>query len=225
MSMQVVRFRIQLLVLALVVGPAASASAATVNLAGTLDAAQETSCAMTSTAQGSATATLDDVTGALAWTITFGNNSPSFNNGTLDFGAELFSHFHGPALPGATAGVKLTLANGSPKVASTTVASASDRTDIKNGLWYVNIHSAGCGGGEIRGQIVRVPSCGDGIVDAPGEHCDDGNVAGSDGCDASCFNEPPPPVPAMSGTGAVLFALLAITLASLVLRRRARAAR
>jgi cysteine-rich repeat protein len=203
-------------------GLATSVHAATVNFTTSLDAAQETSCAMTSTAQGSGTATLDDVSGLLSWSITFGNNAPTYNNGTLDFGAELFSHFHGPAAPGANAGIKVTLANGSPKASSTTVASASDRTDLKNGLWYINIHSGSCPGGEIRGQILRVPTCGDGIVDGPGEACDDGNVANGDGCSATCQNEPPPPVPAISGPGAVLLVVLMLATAMLVLRRRAR---
>jgi cysteine-rich repeat protein len=132
---------------------------------------------------------LDDVSGLLSWNITFGNNSPMFNNGMLDFGSELFSHFHGPAPPGMTAGIKVTLANGSPKVGSTTVASASDRTDIKNDLWYINIHSSSCGGGEIRGQVVRTPTCSDGILDG-GEQCDDGNLTNGDCCDSTCQNEP-----------------------------------
>jgi hypothetical protein len=38
-------------------------------------------------------------------------------------------------------------------------------------------------------ECVRVPGCGDGIVD-PGEECDDGNVLGGDCCSASCQFEP-----------------------------------
>lgn len=221
MKKSVSRYRLVTLGLVGWLGLATVAQAATVNFTTSLDAAQETSCALPSTAQGSGTLTLDDSTGALAWNITFGNNAPNFNNGLLDNGAELFSHFHGPAAPGANAGIKVTLANGSPKSSSTTVASASDRTDLKNGLWYINIHSGSCPGGEIRGQILRVPSCGDGIVDAPGEDCDDGNVANGDGCSASCQDEPPPPVPAISGPGAVLLVVLLLATAALVLRRRA----
>jgi len=87
-----------------------------------------------------------------------------------------------------TAGVKVPLPLGSPKVGSTTVAAASDRTDIKNDLWYINVHSGGCPAGEIRGQVVRVPSCGDGILDG-GEQCDDGNNTNGDCCDSTCQNE------------------------------------
>lgn len=200
---------------------AGRAHAATVNFSASLDAAQETTCAMTSTAKGAATATLDDASGAFGWSITFGNNSPSFNNGALDFGAEILAHFHGPAAPGATAGIKVNLPTGSPKNGSATVSSTTDRNDLKNGLWYINIHSSSCPGGEIRGQVLRVPSCGDGIVDGPGETCDDGNVANGDGCSSTCQTEPPPPVPALSGIGAVALVLLMLAASALVLRSRA----
>jgi cysteine-rich repeat protein len=175
--------------LAVWVGPGSSARGATVNFTSSLDGAQETTCAMSSTAMGAATVTLDDVSGMLSWSITFGNNSPLFNNGTLDFGAETAAHFHGPAPAGMTAGIKVTLTSGSPKIGSTTITAAGDRTDIKNDLWYINIHSTGCFGGEIRGQVVRVPTCGDGILDG-GEQCDDGNTTGGDCCDATCQLEP-----------------------------------
>jgi cysteine-rich repeat protein len=196
-----------------------SAQAATVNFTASIDAAQETTCAMTSTAQGAALVSLDDVSGLLSWSITFGDNSPTFNNGMLDFGSETAAHFHGPAPAGMTAGVKVTLAPGSPKVDDATIASAGDRTDIKNGLWYINIHSTNCSGGEIRGQVLRAPSCGDGIVDGPGEQCDDGNLDNGDGCDATCQNEAPPPVPGLSPLAAALLVLLLVALAPLVLRR------
>jgi cysteine-rich repeat protein len=34
------------------------------------------------------------------------------------------------------------------------------------------------------------PTCGDGILAAPAEACDDGNVTSGDGCTASCLVEP-----------------------------------
>jgi cysteine-rich repeat protein len=200
---------------------AGRAQAAVVNFSASIDAAQETTCAMTSTAKGTATATLDDASGAFSWNIVFGNNAPNFNNGLVDFGSEILAHFHGPAAAGATAGIKVNLPTGSPKVGNATVSSTTDRNDLKNGLWYINIHSGGCAGGEIRGQVLRVPSCGDGIVDGPGETCDDGNVANGDGCSATCQTEPPPPVPALSGIGAVALVLLMMAASGLLLRRRA----
>jgi cysteine-rich repeat protein len=172
------------------VGGATPARAAIVNFTASIDGAQETTCPNPTTAQGAATVTLDDVSGLLSWNITFGNNSPSFNNGLLDNGAETLAHFHGPAPPGMTAGVKVSITPpapiGSPKMSSATVASAGDRTDLKNGLWYINIHAQPpCGGGEIRGQVLRVPTCGDGILDG-GETCDDGNNTSGDCCSATC---------------------------------------
>ena len=77
-----------------------------------------------------------------------------------------------------------------------------------------------CGGGEIRGQVLRDPSCGDGFVDGPGEECDDGNVENGDGCDSTCNSEPPPPVPAMSPIAAGALVLLFVTVLPLLLRRR-----
>ncbi len=41
----------------------------------------------------------------------------------------------------------------------------------------------------------EVATCGDGIVDAPIETCDDGNVDDGDGCSADCQSEPAPPIP------------------------------
>ena len=87
------------------------------------------------------------------------------------------SHIHGPApvLPG-TAGVlydfgpsALNLATlGSPAGTingrfslvpkqSGAYGVAQQIADLNNGLWYVNVHSAAFGGGEIRGQILPVP--------------------------------------------------------------------
>ena len=83
MSKLIARFHVFTLAFLISLTSAEVARAALVNFEATIDAAQETTCAMTSTAQGAATATLNDATGAFNWNITFGNNSPSFNNGML----------------------------------------------------------------------------------------------------------------------------------------------
>ena len=42
----------------------------------------------------------------------------------------------------------------------------------------------GCGVGE------PAPSCGDGLLNQPGEQCDDANLASDDGCTATCMRDP-----------------------------------
>ncbi len=124
------------------------------NLAASADAAQEVPfCG--SSAQGTATVTLDDVSGLFSWTVTFGNNAPAFDNGSLDQGAQNGAHFHGPALPGFTAGVVVPISLGSP-VSATATLTAPQIADVLNDLYYLNLHSTGCGLGEIRGQLLVV---------------------------------------------------------------------
>ena len=110
-------------------------------------------CLVGSTAQGSGTATFDPSTNTLSWDIEFGNNAPDFDNGLLDQGGELFAHFHAAA-PGVNGPVRVTLNNGTPKTGSAVLA-AAQVTELQSGLFYVNIHSAGCGPGEIRGQVLE----------------------------------------------------------------------
>ena len=126
------------------------------NLGASADVAQTVPlCAAGSSAQGTATVTLDDANGLLSWTVTFGNNAPGFDNGLLDQGVELFAHFHGPALPGVPAGVQVAILGGSPSVGSQTI-SAAQMADVLNDMWYINIHSTNCSSGEIRGQLLVV---------------------------------------------------------------------
>jgi hypothetical protein len=158
----VVRARIALgLTLAIAAAPFV-ASATVFNLTSTIDPFQETGCGInpaTNPSRGQGAMTFDDATGNLTWNITFGTNAPAFDNGLLSAGAtENGAHFHGPALPGQTAGVKIGLALGSPKVGAQVIAAATDRADLMAGKWYINIHSAQCLGGEIRGQVLAVSS-------------------------------------------------------------------
>jgi hypothetical protein len=69
-------------------------------------------------------------------------------------GTEVAAHIHGPALPGATAGVVFIFGGGSPKVGTFGPLTAAQVTDLTNGLYYVNIHSTKFPNSEIRGQIV-----------------------------------------------------------------------
>lgn len=79
------------------------------------------------------------------------------------------SHIHGPtaANNGAgftqTAGVLFTLTRSSSAVTGGTFTGApialseAQETDLLNGKWYINLHTANNGGGEIRGFLVPVP--------------------------------------------------------------------
>lgn len=100
-----------------------------------------------STASGSAVVIFDNVTGLMTVNGTYtGLVAPSSA-----------AHVHGFAGPGANAGVRFNLAHSSATsgtlTGSFTFTAAGDRTDVMNGLTYINIHNATFPGGEIRGQI------------------------------------------------------------------------
>ena len=123
------------------------------SFAAAIDDLQELSCGLSSDARGTGTATLNNTTGLLSWSFSFGRNAPAYNDGLLERGTESGAHIHGPAAVGVGgAGIQVALASGSPK-SGTAVLSAGQMTDLKAGLYYINIHSTGCGGGEIRGQL------------------------------------------------------------------------
>ena len=70
-------------------------------------------------------------------------------------------HFHGPAMTGETAGVQVNIGDisglTSPSMGST-VISDEFASQLLAGDWYINIHTAANGPGEIRGQVVPEPS-------------------------------------------------------------------
>lgn len=100
------------------------------------------------TGNGSGTAdfTLDPATRQITWTVSYhGLTSPA--------GA---AHIHGPAAPGANAGVVVNLAPqgmSDPLRGSATLTEAQI-ADLVAGKDYVNVHTAQNKGGEIRGQIL-----------------------------------------------------------------------
>jgi CHRD domain len=105
----------------------------------------------TVTGTGTATVTLDTVSGAVTVTGTY----------TGLTGAAMSAHIHGPALPGATAGIVVTLVvtPGTPATGGTISTSPGATltpalvTDMLTGMTYLNIHTAANTGGEIRGNI------------------------------------------------------------------------
>jgi cysteine-rich repeat protein len=157
----------------------------------TLDGAQETPPVVTG-ASGSATLTLngDD-------TLTY-NVVTTGLSGTGGTAAHI--HLGAVGVPGP---IIITLTGGPTMWSGTTPAlSAEQKAQLKGGQLYINVHTVANSGGEIRGQIgFDTPvsgdgcsancksdeTCGNGVIDTvTGEACDDGNLAGGDGCDATC---------------------------------------
>lgn len=96
---------------------------------------------------GTAVATLDTSTGLVTVNGTF--------SGLM--GDLLAVHIHGPALPGFHAPVKLVLdysGTTSGTISGADIATPQGIQDMLSGLYYVVMHTAAYGGGELRGQIV-----------------------------------------------------------------------
>ncbi len=138
--------------------------------------ASEPSLSVASTASGGeigAGISYDNVTKLLTLNIGWGS-SQGFSDLTS---AANNSHIHGPTASNngsgftQTAGVLFTLTRSSSAVTGGTITTApilltaSQETDLLNGKYYVNIHTANNGGGEMRGFIVQaVPEPSRGIL-------------------------------------------------------------
>ena len=120
------------------------ASAAMLNFHATMDGKAEVP-PNASTGSGDALATLDTSSKQLTYTITFFGLS----------GPATAAHFHGPAAPGANAGVAVPIGTNptSPVTGSVTLTDAQ-MADLQAGKWYANVHTAENKGGEIRGQMM-----------------------------------------------------------------------
>jgi Cu/Zn superoxide dismutase len=68
-------------------------------------------------------------------------------------GPAVAAHIHGPAEPGANAGVVVPFANAASPITGTATLTDAQAAELKAGKYYVNIHTAANKGGEIRGQI------------------------------------------------------------------------
>src|SRR5262245_56836788 len=90
---------------------------------------------------GNATVTYDTASKQVTWRITYSGLS----------GTPTAAHFHGPAEPGANAGVAVPIPNvaASPAAGSATLTDAQ-AADLLAGRYYINIHTAANPAGEIR---------------------------------------------------------------------------
>ena len=147
----------------LVLGAAMTAQAQTITLTANLSGNNETPGVLTG-AFGTATVTWDTATQTVSWVIDVWNMPSGTNN----------AHFHvgGPGLAGPTVVNIAFPANASNDFRLTGSATATNllvRGDqgirswddfaqsLLGGQTYINIHSAVNPGGEIRGQVLRVP--------------------------------------------------------------------
>jgi hypothetical protein len=101
---------------------------------------------VSSSGKGAATATLDTATKTLTWTVDYSGLT----------GPATAAHIHGPAEPGANAGIVVPFTGNlaSPIKGSATLTDPQIQ-QLEAGKWYVNIHTETHKAGEIRGQLVR----------------------------------------------------------------------
>ena len=100
----------------------------------------------TSAGTGSADVDYDAASKKLSWKLSYSGLT----------GPATAAHFHGPAAPGANAGVKVA----SPNATATPVEGSATLTDeqaadLMAGKLYINVHTAANPGGEIRGQVTK----------------------------------------------------------------------
>jgi len=111
---------------------------------------------------GTAQITLNTTTGGVSVT---GSYSGMLSNVTA-------AHIHGLAAAGANAGVivGLTTSGGTTgTISGSGTLTAGQVTGMQNGLTYVNVHTTGLPGGEIRGQIVPLPLPGAFSLSSPAD--------------------------------------------------------
>ena len=98
-----------------------------------------------SAATGMLEATYDTETMMLTWTVTYDGLT----------GEATAAHFHGPAAPDETAGPVVPVEGdlASPIEGSATLTE-EQATQLQDGMWYFNLHTAEYPDGEIRGQVM-----------------------------------------------------------------------
>ncbi len=123
--------------------PATTPMMATQNFRATLSSAAEVP-ANASPGTGSLEASLDKGTSVLRWKVSYSGLT----------GPATMAHFHGPALPGANAGVAVPFPSAASPADGMATLTPAQIADLMAGKWYVNIHTQQYPGGEIRGQVL-----------------------------------------------------------------------
>jgi hypothetical protein len=99
-----------------------------------------------SSAKGHAEVKLDTETKRLSWTVEYSGLS----------GVAMGAHIHGPAAPGANAGILIPFQH--PEKSPITGSAPVDDQgiqELEDGRLYVNVHTMKHPGGEIRGQLLK----------------------------------------------------------------------
>ena len=138
-------FRTSILAAVFTIGCLSAASAAMIQYQATLSGKSEVP-PTASTGSGDVVATLDTASKKLSYTMTYyGLTGPA-----------TAAHFHGPAAPGANAGVVVPWGTNptSPHKGTATLTDQQE-SDLMAGKWYANVHTKEHPGGEIRGQMTK----------------------------------------------------------------------
>ena len=99
---------------------------------------------VTTTGSGTFAGKLDTDTRVLNWTL--------MHSGLT--GPATAAHLHGPAMPGANAGVAVPFSSAMSGSTGQATLTAVQVADLMAGKLYVNVHTAANPGGEIRGQVM-----------------------------------------------------------------------